>query len=248
MTLKTILLDDETHCVELLQHILGQHCPDVEVVGGFTRPEEARAAILRNAPDLLILDIEMPGLNGFELLQSLQPLDFAVVFCTAYDHFAIQALRVAAVDYLLKPIDEEELVKAVARVKSHVRQSHVPPGLEALLAQHPPRESTPGATLALPTTEGLDFVLLDDILYCRSDSNYCHVMMRDGRRILLSKTLKEIEAKLPKDRFFRQHNSYLVNLREIRRYLRADGGSLMMSNGEHLPVARNRKDELLSRF
>lgn len=244
MPLRTLLVDDESHSLELLQIALEEYCPEVEIIGAFTSPLEARKAILNQQPDLLILDIQMPGLNGFELLESLQPVNFVVIFSTAFDQFAIEALRVAAIDYLLKPLDEAALVKAIARVQTR----NILPDYTKLKIKPEPEERNTNATIALPSSEGMEFVPINTILYCQSDSNYCRLILENGNRILVSKPLKEIASKLPSSTFFRVHHSYLVNLSKIKRYLRGSGGVLEMLNGDQVKVARSKKEDLLARF
>ncbi|MEM7035390.1 MAG: LytTR family DNA-binding domain-containing protein [Bacteroidota bacterium] len=243
-----ILVDDEPNCLRLLEWALKTHCPQVKVLESFNDPEIAAHQIRLQKPDLVLLDVEMPQMNGFDLLASLDTIDFDVIFTTAYDKFALRAFKVSAVDYLLKPIDEAELMKAVAKVQEKRNQNRSFSQIQNLLEQiASPRPTSPDQ-IALPTAEGLEFTAPDDILYLQSDSNYTEIYLQDGRRLILSRTLKDVETLLPPDRFCRVHHSYIVNLRQIKRYVKGDGGYLIMKNGAEVRVSRSKKDVLLGRF
>ena len=239
--IKAILVDDEKHSLATLAWKLEKFCPDVEVVAQFNDPMEALQHLQKDPPDLLFLDIEMPRLNGFEVLEELgEELPFEVIFTTAYDEFGIRAVKVNALDYLLKPIQNQELKEAIEKYK---RKSSKP--VEVLFSNKKEEPTALPGRIALATKESIEFVTPDEIILCTSDSNYTMVYLTDGRKKLISRTLKDVEEWLEPYNFFRAHHSHLVNLRHIKEYVRADGGYLLLSNKMTLPVARNRKDELL---
>ena len=245
--LTAILVDDETHCLETLQWDLEQFCPEIEVLETCDSPEKGMKAIQKHQPDLVFLDIEMPGMNGFELLRKLAPVHFDVIFTTAYDQFALDAIKSNALDYLLKPIDGEELTTSVQKVLQQrsqpITQTLLEQLFENLKGQNPSFPS-----VALPTMEGLEFVEIQDIVYCESSSNYTYIYAMSGDRILVSKTLKEVESMLEGNHFFRVHNSYLVHLIYVKKYVKGKGGYLVLKNGSEIPVARSRKEDLLKLF
>lgn len=236
--IKTIIIDDEKHSVATLAWKIDKFCPEVEVVAQFTDSSEGLEHLQKSPPDLLFLDIEMPRLNGFELLEELgENIPFGVIFTTAYDDFGIRAVKANALDYLLKPVQNQELKAAIEKFKKFRGKN-----MEVLFSN---KQEGKVNKIALATQESIEFVKPEDILFCSSDSNYTRVFLIDGRKKLISKTLKEIESRLEPYRFFRSHHSHLVNLDHIREFVRADGGYLMLTNGQSLPVSRNRKDDLL---
>jgi two-component system, LytTR family, response regulator len=240
--IRTFLIDDEPHCTDVLRVMLTQHCPDIQLCGVYNDAELALKAIQAERPDLVFLDIEMPVLNGFGLLQACAPLDFRVVFTTAYDQYAVRAFKFNALDYLLKPIEREELIQAVEKVKRAAIPS--PLHLEAvrLLKDQPVPER-----IALPVGQELLLVDVAHIQYCESDGSYVSVFLQGQTKpVLLSKSLREFEELLNNPAFFRVHNSYLVHLKHVQKIVRADGGGLVMANGASLPVARAKKADLLS--
>ncbi len=239
--ISTILIDDERNCTDLLRVMLEKYCPGITVTGVFNDPELALLHIKAERPQLVFLDIEMPRLNGFDLLQACGTLDFKVVFTTAYDQYAVKAFKFNALDYLLKPIDKEELIQAVDKV---MRASA--PAAERIEAARMLRETPMPERIALPVGQELVFVEVAEILYCESDGSYVSVFMQHlSKPILLSKSLREFEELLNNPAFFRAHNSFLVNLKQVQKIVRTDGGEIVMRNGKSLPVARAKKAELL---
>ena len=245
--LKAMLVDDEKHCIETLRYELQLHCPQVEIVDSASSGPEGIIKIKDHQPDLLFLDIEMPGMSGFEMLRSLEEVDFAVIFVTAYDQYALQAFRFAAADYLLKPVIGEQLVQAVSRVNTRnttVSDSRLQ--LEALLYNL--KEGMKSPRIALPSGRGMDFVDAADIIYCKAESNYTHIILSNNRKYTIAKTLKDVELILESLNFFRVHQSYLINFGFMQRYLRDDGGYVVMSDGKHIPIAKRRKEEFTQRM
>ena len=251
--MKIIIIDDEPDNVELLALQLARHCPQVEVVGQFTDSPSALLAVPRLHPDLVFLDIEMPMLNGFQLLEKLGKVTFQVVFVTAYNQYALQAFRYAALDYLLKPVDTVDLVKAVQRAEQ-ARSQEVTAGiawpeqLELLRAYHPAAGAVPPAKIALPHANGLTFVETSQILYAESDSNYTNFVLVNGEKYLVSKTLGDVQDMLESRNFLRIHRQYVVNLDHIKRLVKGEGIYLVLTDGSSIPVSRQQKDRLMERF
>ncbi len=244
--IRAIIVDDEPYCCDALEILLHRHCPQVELLKVCHAAETAIAAIKDLQPQLVFLDIEMPQMNGFELLERLPAVDFELIFTTSYDQYAIKAIRFSALDYLLKPVDREELQTAVQKVAQRLN-TQVPQQLELLLQKlhHP---SIAVKRVALPTMEGLQLVALDNIISCGSSSNYTVFLLKDKQRLTVSRTLKEVEELLEDYFFLRVHHSYLVNLNEISRYVKGEGGYLVMSDGSTVDVSRSRKEQLLEKL
>lgn len=246
--LKAILIDDEPACLHSLAHDLASYCPGVEIVSQCNNGKEAIKLIHAHTPDVLFLDIDMPYINGFDLLEMVPDKDFEVIFTTAFDEYAMQAFRISAVDYLLKPIDAEALKAAVHKVSLLREKGNTSKQISFLIQQIKDLENNNVRKIALPTFDGLEFVHLDDILYCQSDGAYSHVFFTDGGKLYISKTLRYLEDALCNFHFFRVHNSYIVNLNHVNKYTKTDGGILILSNGTKVRVSRSRKDELLGLF
>jgi two-component system LytT family response regulator len=245
--LRVIIIDDEAHSINALLWELESLKDPVQVVGTAVLPEEGVRLLKNSSPDILFLDIEMPGMNGFELLQTLDEIDFDIIFTTAYDEFALKAFEVEASDYLLKPVSEEALAKSLSRIRDRKKQEKTIDHLSEMLSRlhlHFPEFRK----IALPTLSGLLFIKVDEILHCSSESNYTYIFTVKGDKILISKTLKEIENLIMDPRFLRVHHSHLINLMCIKEYHKGKGGSLLMDDGTNIPVAKNRKKELMERF
>ena len=247
--IKAIIIDDELPSVETLLWKLENYCPEVEIVKTFTNPVEALAYLKQSPPDLLFLDIEMPLLNGFDILEELGEINFDVVFTTAYDEFGIQAIKLSALDYLLKPVQNQELKKAVDKFIQK-KQPEVSSKKLKVLFQNIRDEEKKGmpGRIALATKESIEFVEPAEIIVCTSDSNYTLVQLTDGRKKLISRTLKDFEEMLSPFNFFRTHHSHLVNLSHVREFVRTDGGYLVMRNKMAIPVSRSKKEDLLKMF
>lgn len=246
--MRAIIIDDELNCRRIMELLLNKVCTDVEIITMCESGTEGIAAIQTHQPDLVFLDIEMQDMSGFDMLKKLPEPSFEVVFTTAYDQFALDAFKVNALDYLLKPIDEEDLIKAVEKVKSRLADNSPNKQITALLEQLQKSYGTTHQTITLPSQQGLDFIEVENIIYCQSDRNYTYVFIKDEKRKMISKTLKEIQAMLPEDQFFRVHHSFVINLHHIKKYVKTDGGYLIMSNGDVVKISRNKKDLLLSKF
>jgi two-component system LytT family response regulator len=241
--IKTILIDDEQDSTEALALMLGRYCPSVEVLAQFNHSPDALQYLNTHSVDLVFLDVEMPHLNGFELLQQLSASHFDVIFTTAYDDFAIRAFKFNALDYLLKPIGIADLVAAVERLQ--FRQFKVDAQLGALRKMRQKPDALPDK-IALPTSQGLDFVEIKAIVRCESDDNYTHVYTTAPMHMLVSRTLKEFEEILSEAGFMRIHQKHLINPAYIKKYVKTDGGYLVMTDNSQLPISRQRKDEVLA--
>lgn len=241
--MKAILVDDEKHALTTLTYELKQNCPDIKVIGQFFNPIESIEAINNLKPDIVFLDIEMPGINGIDLVSRLEVRDLAIIYTTAYDAFALKAFKASAVDYLLKPIDPEELIAAVKKVqKLHFDDDISQKLIEAHLKNldNPMRNRIP-----IPTSEGFEFIHSDDIIRCESDSNYTNIYLIGGRKIVVTKTLKDTELLFPEHAFIRIHHSHLINLNHVKKYVKTNGNYLELTDGSNIPVARRKKDGFL---
>ncbi len=244
--LKAIIIDDEPDCCESLAILLERFCPEVTISAICNSGMQAISAIQEIQPHLVFLDIEMPYMNGFELLEKLPAIDFELIFTTSYDQYAIKAFRFSALDYLLKPIVREDLQKAVSKAVSRAK-SPLPQQLEILL-QKINQTTNPIQRIALPTMDGLQLVPVSSIISCASDGNYTNFLMKDKQKIVVSRQLKEVEEMLSEHSFLRVHHSYLVNMNEINKYLKGEGGYLVMSDGSTVDVSRSKKEDLLKRL
>jgi two-component system, LytTR family, response regulator len=245
--IKAVIIDDEQHSIETLKWKLNNYCPEVEVTAAFDSPVDGVTYLKKMPPDLLFLDIEMPMLNGFDVLEELgRDVTFDIIFTTAYDNFGIQAVKFSALDYLLKPVQNKELKDAIEK---HVKKSsHRIPSeqIDVLLNNvHAEKKGRVGK-IALASKESIEFVDAPEIICCEANSNYTNVYMSEGRKRVISRTLKEFEDMLSPHNFFRPHNSFLVNLNQVREFIRGDGGFLVMENKMKIPVSKSRREELLA--
>lgn len=238
-----IIVDDEKHCREVLGHLLARYCPEVTILASCADGAQVLQELKHHTPDILFLDIEMPGMNGFELIEQCPGAAFEIIFTTAYNEYAIKAIKHSALDYLLKPIDKDELKSAVQRAREQ-KSTHSSDRINDLLEVL--HFKKPSKRFAAATMEGLIMVNADDILYCESDSAYCTLYFTNGKTLLLSKTLKDVEEVLHYDEFCRIHHSYLINLNYVQKYIRGEGGEVIMNNGANLPVSRTRKQDFLN--
>ena len=204
-------------------------------------------AIRQHTPALVFLDVQMPHMSGFDLLQHLDTINFSVIFVTAFDKYAIKAIKFSALDYLLKPIDIDDLQKAIRRFKEIKTPDHTANQLRNMF-KNVTHQDGAFEKLAVPTLQGLEFLKVGDIIFCEADGNYTMVHLRDKQQLLVSKTLKEFENLLEESGFCRIHHSYLVNLAHIEKYERGEGGSVTMTDNYHIDVSRRKKDELLRRI
>jgi two-component system LytT family response regulator len=240
-TLQAVIVDDEAKGIEFLRYTLEKHCPEVAVIKTFTAPLEALEEIPELRPDVLFVDVEMPRMNGFELVERLQNKGIKTIFVTAYNEYALKAFRVAAVDYLLKPIDSDELKEAVQKVLDS--QEHPESGIQELLQFMKAQQGL--KKVSISTDKGIYFLEPEEIIYCTSDGSYCELHLMDGSKLVSSKALGEFEKILSEKGFFRIHHSSLINVHHLRKFSKNDGGFVEMVNGAELAVSRRKKDEFL---
>lgn len=239
-----ILIDDEPNATEALTNMLRMTCPDVEVIAIANDPQRGIELLRERQPDVLFLDIQMPHMTGFELLEKLGKVNFEVIFTTAYDQYALQAFKVSAVDYLLKPIDMDELEAAVGKVRERKRAAQPDFGaIEHLFRQMQRPEPQ---RLALPVGDGLMFVPVSDIVRLQSDSNYTTFYLTSKQKVLVSRTMGEYEDLLGKQNFCRVHHSHIINLAHLQRYVKTDGGYAEMSDGAKVEISRRKKDDFVA--
>ena len=242
--IRCVLVDDEVNNLEALAAKLDRHAPHVQVLDRFTDPLAALRAIPALRPELIFLDIEMPVMNGFRLLEQLQDRSFEVIFVTAFDHYAIQAIRYSALDYLVKPVDPDELLIALKHAEDRLRHRHRNQQIELLLDQTNARSLR---RIALPTAEGLRFIDIHDICCLRAEGNYTTICMKNEKH-LVSRPLKEFEDILPVESFLRIHHSHIINKDKVIRYIRGEGGQVVMSDGSTLDVSKRRKADFLQQM
>jgi two-component system, LytTR family, response regulator len=241
--LKAILVDDELPSLQNLEQKLMEFCPDIKVIAAEQRPENAITLIEQSRPDVLFLDIEMPRMNGFKMLEHISDTSFDVVFTTAYNHYAIEAIRISAFDYLVKPVAVKDLQITVDRLmKSQAKQT--PEKLD-VLRQNLSDSRTQNDKVTISTNEGVEFYEISQIVHIESSSNYSKIYFKDGKTMLVTKLLKDFEEMLVPYRFYRIHNSHLINLTHIKKYIRGDGGQVVMQNDEIIDVARRKKEDFL---
>ncbi|MES2649502.1 MAG: LytTR family DNA-binding domain-containing protein [Bacteroidota bacterium] len=245
--IKTILVDDEALCINSLQDDLVKYCPEIEIVATASSGKEGILAIRKHQPQLIFLDIGMPWMNGFEMLELVEEINFQIIFVTAFDQFAARAFRISAVDYLLKPVDGKELQTAVAKAISNLKHTPEITLVNNLLSNIKLPEQQ--QKIALPYREGYEFIEPQHILYCEADGAYTRFYFHDDKRVLLiSKSLGDIELLLPTNQFQRIHHSTIVNVAYITHFIKTDGGYVQMNSGKRLMISKTRKEALLGRL
>jgi two-component system LytT family response regulator len=248
--LKTIVIDDESNAVDFIISIIGEYCPDLEVSGKAHNVTEGVKKIQELKPDLIFLDVEMPNGTGFDLLTHFPEKDFDVIFITAFNHYAIKAIKFSAVDYILKPINISEFIEAVNRVLQKRANPAFQGNQNFRILMENLKTSTP-SRLAIPTSDGMEYLNPKEIIRIEADRSYSWFYLIGNRKILVSKHLKEFQDLLGDRNFFRSHNSFLINLKYVRKYVRKEGGYIEMQDGAQIPISRTRKDLFLihmSRF
>ncbi|MBK8339240.1 MAG: response regulator transcription factor [Flavobacteriales bacterium] len=242
--LTAVIVDDEQHCRDALSGILERKHPDVPLLGMANNVPEGIELLSKVKPKILFLDIEMGKQTGFDLLQAIGPDRPHVIFTTAHEGYAVKAIRFSALDYLLKPVDPDELAGAINKVRAEMRTPQTPDQFMALL-KNLTRPAAAERRIALPVADGLEMVDVDEVMYCESDSNYTVVHQKDKKRLVISRTLKEFEDILDPEQFVRVHHSYLINVKHVKKYIRGEGGEVIMSDGTNVAVSRRKKQELM---
>lgn len=242
-SLTAVIVDDEEHCRAALSGLISRKFPEIDLLDMATNVPDGIALIQRVEPELLFLDVEMGDQTGFDLLAALGSHRPHIIFTTAHESYALKAIRFSAIDYLLKPVDADELRMAVDKVLEKRDSPQEPSQITALLKNL--SKPTSDRRLALPVSDGLELVPVDDILYCESDSNYTVVHLKDKKRLVISRTLKEFEDILEGDAFVRVHHSHLINVKHVKKYIRGEGGEVIMVDGTNVAVSRRKKQELM---
>ncbi len=244
--IKAIIVDDEKDGAEVLQFLVQQNCPNIQILSLEHSVESAIASIHRFKPDLILLDIEMPTGTGFDVIQNTRDLGYETIFITAYEHYAIKAFKTNAIDYLLKPIDVDELMNAIKNAEKRINSSNTnnSTAIESLILNAIQKNKK----IAIPSQEGILWVDLDDIIRFEADSNYTHVYMKNRKKLMVAKTLKSFEDQLLNTNFCRIHSAHLINLNEIEKYIKGDGGIVVLKDSSNIPVSRANKVELLNKL
>ena len=245
--IRAIIVDDEPKNRKILRSLLTDYCPQVVVEHEAGSAEEAVPLVQASNPDILFLDIEMPYGNGFDLLDKLMPVNFEIIFITAFDEYTMKAFKYSALDYLLKPVNIQELQQAVEKASKKIHLKNINQQLTNLL-QNIRHTQTTVPKLALPTQDGFMFITLQDIIRIEASGNYTSIHSVDGQKHVSSRTIKQYDEMLPARQFFRIHNSHIVNLNFIKKYHKGRGGYVEMSDGALLEVATRRKDDFLALF
>lgn len=241
--INSIIVEDEHHNRENLLSILKEYCPSVHVLATCASALEGRRKIIELQPDLVFLDIEMPGKDGFSMLESLPELNFEVIFVTAFSGYAVKAIKFSALDYIVKPIDTMELLRAVDKASKKKRERQKNIRMANLIENQHKEEHK--KTLALPLSDKIEFVEVSNIIRCQADGNYTMFHLRNGEKLLISKTLKEYDELLSSFNFLRVHQSHLINLDEIKSFIKTDGGYILMKDGTNITISRQRREMVL---
>ena len=249
MAIKAIVVDDELGARESLSKMIEKYCKNIVIVAKADSMKTALKAINELQPDLVFLDIEMPNGNAFDLLEKFKEINFNIIFTTAYDHYAIKAIKFSAIDYILKPIDSEELIEAVARFESKNgdnKKATLDAQFKTLVSNVKPNNKI--KKVGIPDGDGLIFINLSEIIRCDSDGNYTFFILTNGKKIVASRTLGEYEQMFADDNFFRVHRSHLINLEHVKKYIKGEGGYVMLSDNSQVEVSRRNKNDFLERL
>lgn len=247
-SVRTILVDDEPRGLNSMERLLQMHCPDVETIATCSNVDEAIEKINRLQPDLVFLDIAMPVKDGFDLLKELGEIHFEVIFVTAHNQFMIEAFHFSAIDYLLKPIDDDLLIEAVKRAKKRIVEKTGSKNIDAFLHNVQQKKGAANMKLCIPSLKGFKVVELSDLLYAEAAGNYTNFYFSNQQALCSSKPIHEYEELLSDAGFYRIHKSFLVNLLHVKEYIRGEGGSVILSNTKEVEVARRKKDDFLEKM
>jgi two-component system, LytTR family, response regulator len=243
--MKAVIVEDEMHSRETLRNLIEEFCLDVEVAGMAGSVKDAVELIRQVKPQVVFLDIELQVGSGFDVLAQVSDLSFDVIFTTAYEHYAIRAIKFSSLDYLLKPIDLEELQQAIAKARTHQNEFSQRQQLDVLLANMAGKGMK---KICLATADRLEFVKVEEIVMCEASGSYTQVYLKDNKKILVSKNLKEYETLLADENFMRVHNSFLINLNEVKQFVKSEGGYILMNNNQQVSVSPKKRDEFFTRM
>ncbi|QHT70580.1 response regulator transcription factor [Rhodocytophaga rosea] len=240
----TLIIDDEADGRNALRIAIEKYFPEVSIKGIYETPEQGLEAIRTTTPDLVFLDVQMPHMSGFDLLKHVSPFNFEVIFVTAHDQYAIKAIRFSALDYLLKPVDIDDLRVALEKVKERLHHKNAQHQYQSVLhnIQH---KAGKIERLAVPTQEGIEFFNTADIIFCEAEGSYTQLILTQKRKQLVSRNLKDFESLLADSGFCRVHHTYLINLRHVHKYIRGEGGYVIMTDNHHVDISRRKKEEFL---
>ncbi|HNW98310.1 MAG TPA: LytTR family DNA-binding domain-containing protein [Bacteroidales bacterium] len=242
--IRTIIIDDEKTSRETLLGLLKRYCKNVEVVAEADGYRNGIEVIHKFKPDVVFLDIQMPDGSGFKMLEDIGEINFEVIFSTAYDQFAIKAIKYSALDYLLKPINPEDLINSIEKLETKLTKGKDNTNVKFLIdTVKSPNLNT--KKIVLSTSEGMHIVDIDNIIRCESEDYYTKFFFKDGKTIMVSRTLKENEELLSEFNFIRPHKSHLINLKYVKSFLKIDGGSIVMTDGSYVPVSRRKREQIL---
>jgi two-component system LytT family response regulator len=242
---RAIIVDDELKSCESLKVILNEFCSNVRVVQMVHTVKDALTAIQNCEPDVVFLDIHLNSETGFDLLERIDEINFDIIFITAFPEHALKAIKYSAIDYLLKPINIDDLKAAIDKLKKAQPENNIRKKVNLLIQSLNRNKQN---RLAVPVADGITFLSIDEIIYCEGSSNYTNFCLQNGKKYLVAKTLKEYEEMLSNHNFLRIHNSYLVNVNEIRKYFKGDGGYVLMSNDDKLDVSKRKKEYFLKKM
>lgn len=245
--IRSIIIDDEHDAREALRMAVKKYCPGVEIIAICETPGEGLEAISSLQPDLVFLDIQMPGMSGFDLLEQLIEINFAVIFVTAFDRYAIKAIRFSALDYLLKPVDPDDLISAVQKVKERLHHQDNTYRYQSVMNNVRNLQANIDK-LAIPDSDGIMFVETADIICCRADGNYTMLYLTGGKTSLVSKPLKDFESMLADSGFSRVHHAALINMKHVQKYVKGDGGYIVLTDDHHVEVSRRKKEAFLQQL
>jgi two-component system LytT family response regulator len=244
--LTAIIVDDEEKARNMLQLLVDEHCPKIKVLAHCKNVPEAVAAINEHKPQIIFLDVDMPGYSGFQLLDFFQEVNFEIIFTTAFSEYALQAFRVSAIDFLLKPIDIDQLIDAVEKVKKKTQPDVYNKQLNLIRSSN---SKKPLETIAISTSGSIEFVQVDDIIVLQADRAYTKIILTNEQEIIASKNIKEFEETLAASlQFFRAHRSCIINLKQVLRYNKTEGGNIEMKNGNQVPLSKDAKDEFIKKM
>ncbi|MFN3999994.1 LytR/AlgR family response regulator transcription factor [Algoriphagus sp.] len=242
-----VIVEDEPQSAERLMLLLEKnHSKQIIINKWLKTPEEALDYLNKNTPELVFFDVEIQNQTAFDLMSQLSKIDFKVIFTTAHQEYALKAIKVSALDYLLKPVDQDELAEAILKMEKSLAKPDAVQQMIELISELKKEKLPP--KIGLPTLFGQEYVSPEEIIRCQADVNYTHIFLREGRKLTVAKTLKEYESILSEHGFFRVHNSHLINLREVKFYNKGKGGFLILKDGSEVEVASRRKEELLKKF
>lgn len=241
--LRTVIVDDEQDAVNFIESIAKEYCPNIEIVGKAYSAIEGVEVISNEKPDLVFLDVEMPHGSGFDLLAGFPEKEFDVIFITAFNHYAIRAIKFSAVDYILKPININEFIEAVKRVEESRKEKKGSSTNFQTLFEN--LQTALPSKLAIPTSSGMEYLNTREIIRIEADRSYSWFFMNNGDKFLVSRNLKEYQELLSDRNFFRTHNSHLINLEHVKKYIRHEGGYIEMTDGSNVPISRGKKDLFL---